>query len=209
MLGSWTVRHTARALGVTVPTAFRWRHRLLTALCSVDARRLRGTVAVAETCFPHSEKGCRNLEREPRRRGDLYWWLGPRAWVLLARERPDGPASSDVVGPRRPGPEQLERCLGPRLEPDVTLQATQNMEAVSIFARTRELASATLRGSDLFAHPAALYGMLLRRWLLPFQGVATKYLSNYLAWHRFLHDSERIGVKDTVARQYLLGCAFP
>jgi transposase-like protein len=207
---SWTVRRTARALTLAVSTAFRWRHRILVALRQAEARRLTGTVAVAETCFPHSEKGRRDLERSPRRRGELFGtWLGPRVWVLLARERPGGRAFSDLVGPRRPGPHELERCLAPRLEPDVTLQATLNLPAVPAFAARSGLASTTLRGTAALHHPAALYNTLLRRWLQPFQGVATRYLPNYLAWHRFLHDCDRTGLNDSAAHQCLLACAFP
>ncbi len=58
-------------------------------------------------------------------------------------------------------------------------------------------------------HGAALYGSLFRRWLYPFRGVATRYLPNYLVWHRFLTMCDRAGTSDTEANNLLIACTFP
>jgi transposase-like protein len=204
LLESRTLRFNARALGVHLTTAFRWRHRLLAALRSTDDTTLRGDVAVAETCFPFSEKGRRDLDRPPRARGDRFWWLNPRVWVVLARDDADQPWA-DVVGPLRARVEELEQSLAPRLAPGVRIATREGpYSAVARFARLQGLRYHRFRGPELLHHPAALYGAAMRRWLSRFQGVATRYLPNYLAWHRLLVPCQTDGLAPCAAHDRLL-----
>jgi transposase-like protein len=210
VLRSLTVRRAASGLGVAVSTSFRWRHRLLDRLRRGDDVRLEGVVSVAETCFPRSEKGRRPGDRAPRGRGDPFGWLGPRVWVLLARDRPASRVWSEVVGGTRPGLRELEVRMGRRLAPGpVALRALPGMGAVKAFAGRRGDAFEVVRGDALEAHSAGLYGAQLRKWLRPFRGVATRYLRNYLVWHRFLTACDVAGRGDPAARDLLLACAFP
>jgi transposase-like protein len=208
LLESLTLRLTARALGVHLTTAFRWRHRLLAALRATDSTTLRGDVAVAETCFPFSEKGCRHLDRPPRARGDRFWWLNRRVWVVLARDDAHQPWS-DVVGPLRARIEELDQTLAPHLAPTARITTSEGpYSAVARFARVRRLRYRRLRGPELLRHPAALYGAAMRRWLARFQGVASRYLPHYLAWHRFLARTQNQGLDPWAAHNRLLrACA--
>jgi transposase-like protein len=193
VLESRTLRPTARALGVHLSTAFRWRHRLLAALRATDDATLCGEVVVAETCFPFSEKGRRTLDRPPRARGDRFWWLNPRVWVVLARDESHQPWS-EVVGSLRARTEELEHSLGPHLAPGVRIATSEGpYSATARFARSHGLPYRRLRGPELLHHPAWLYGADMRRWLARFQGVASRYLPHYLAWHRFLDRARQRG----------------
>lgn len=191
---AWTVRRTATELGVHVTTSFRWRHRLLDAVRASDVTCLEGVVAVAETWFPHSEKGRRGLDRPTRPRSDLFSWSWPRVWVLLARDGAARPWAG-VVGDRRPCVSALTVVLEPRLGPGrgVTLRdGAGPLGAVASFARQRGSAYRRLEGRALVDHPAVVYGSWLRRWLGLFRGVATKYLPNYLTWHRVLAVADHV-----------------
>jgi transposase-like protein len=211
---SMTVRHAARSIGIHRDTAFRWRHRLLAALRSgtyaipsspaAGATILTGPVLLAEMWFFHSEKGKRPLGRAPYRNDWTVDWLNaPRAWVILAGES-SGFVWSDVVGMQRPMADDLERVLGPALAPGTTLVTRQGPYGpIHAFARR-----AGLRYRRLDQGPVALryrgaplpdlgaYMRRLRRWLRRFCGVATRYLPNYLAWHRLVEAdrASQIGV---------------
>jgi transposase-like protein len=212
---SMTVRHTARLIGIHRDTAFRWRHRLLAALRSgtyslpgspaTGATILTSPVLLGEMWFFHSEKGKRPLGRTPYRNDWTVDWLNaPRAWVVLAGES-NGFVWSDVVGLQRPMADDLERVLGPALAPGTTLVTRQGPYGpIHAFARR-----AGLRYRRLDQGPVALrhrgdaplpdlgaYMRRLRRWLRRFCGVATRYLPNYLAWHRLVEaeHASRIGM---------------
>jgi transposase-like protein len=179
-----SVRRSAAALGVAPSTVFCWRHRLLDALRASEAVALAGDVAVAELYLAWSEKGRRGLERRGRGRGLRFPWLGPRAWLVLARDRA-GRRWAAVGGPRRARAEGLRRLLGPRLGAGATLWTREGrLGEVARFARMAGLGYGKLRGRTFVNQPAGLYGVAFRRWLAPFRGVATRYLDNYLAWHR-------------------------
>lgn len=207
VLESRTVRRTAAALRIAVSTAFRWRHRLLDALRAAHGTRLEGDVVLAETWFPFSEKGRRDLDRPGRRRGEL--WPSARAWVLLARDARGQPFAA-VTGPRRPRVPQFNEMLGERIEPDIQLcDGSGPLGEVARFARRRGLGYRRLRGARLMANPAVRYGVEARRWLWRFRGVATRYLDNYLTWHGFLALRTTRGLSTDLARTCLTACAFP
>ena len=58
---SLSVRKAARKSGVSVPTAFRWRHRFLSLAKDNKARAVSGIVEADETFFLKSFKGARNI----------------------------------------------------------------------------------------------------------------------------------------------------
>jgi transposase-like protein len=184
MRHSRSVRRTAAALEIATRTAFRWRHRLLDAVRAADAGQLEGDLILAEFWLAFSEKGRRDLERPGRRRAQP--WPHERAWILVARDARSAPLAAHV-GPRRPTASALDRVLGHRAEPDINLHdASGRFGQVARFARLTGRGYRRLRGARLRSSPAAAYGRDLRRWLRPFNGVATRYLPNYLAWHRLL-----------------------
>ena len=64
-----TVRESAKRLDVNTKTAFAWRHKMLSALYSYAPKTLNGKVQCDETEIPVNQKGCRKLNRKPRKRG--------------------------------------------------------------------------------------------------------------------------------------------
>ena len=64
-----TVREVAAECGVSVSTAFRWRHRFLKAVVPQQPLGVEGLLEVDETYFLHSRKGQRKLLRPARTRG--------------------------------------------------------------------------------------------------------------------------------------------
>lgn len=91
MAAGLSVRVTAERLGVSVPTAFKWRHRFLQAPLNQQPGTLSGLVETDETYILESFKGQRGgLPRPPKKRGTpgRTRGLGPdQIPVLVARER--------------------------------------------------------------------------------------------------------------------------
>ena len=50
------------------------------------------------------------------------------------------------------------------------------------------------------------YHTRLKKWMNRFQGVATKYLDNYLFWHRFLELNKKIPKREQVKEMLLVSC---
>ncbi|BBU38899.1 hypothetical protein APP_11910 [Aeribacillus pallidus] len=50
------------------------------------------------------------------------------------------------------------------------------------------------------------YHTRLKKWMNRFQGVATKYLDNYLFWHRFLELNKKMPFQERVKGMLLSSC---
>lgn len=208
MLDSLTVRAAGRRLSVDKDTAFRWRHRILEAIDASDTATLGPSVTVHETWFPHSEKGSRSLHRPPRQRAAAHRIDMIPVWVLVARDR-GGRVASEVIGRARPGAADLDRALGARLPAAAELVSRFGpYGAAGTFAlRSRR----RYRCVDFASHElqAVLrYILALHRWIRRFQGVATRYLGNYLAWHRLLEAADRSPYVGA-GRRWLLAARCP
>ena len=69
LLSSYTVRKAAIRCEIHKNTSFRWRHRFLSLPKTDRPHRLHGITEADEMYLLESEKGARNLERPPRKRG--------------------------------------------------------------------------------------------------------------------------------------------
>jgi transposase-like protein len=193
MAAGMTIRDTAAETGVAVSTAFRWRHRFLTAVVSHQPKALEGLLEVDETYFLHSRKGERNLPREARKRGGKASKRGlskEQVPVLVARSRGQQ-YTADRVMPAMNGKE-LVATLRPLVCPDTVVCSDGNS---AYYAVSRELGvtlkmfSASKHGSpqnpSFHVQTVNSYHSRLKGWLNhELRGVATKYLPNYLAWQR-------------------------
>ena len=203
MVQELSVRQTAAALDVQVATAFRWRHRLLSALGRRPQPSLTGTVAAGEAFVRYSEKGSRHTSgpgargsrcghgRRPFRR----FIDGKPSCVLLACA---GEQQAGVIVSRgRPRPEDLVGRLKDLLEAGVELCASGRAPYAEACRRLGIAHwEASGQGSAVgFAHLSRSLNRLrmgLYGWLKRFHGVATRYVSNYLTWHLFTERTFRL-----------------
>jgi transposase-like protein len=200
-----SVRSAAAVVGVQPSTAFRWRHILFDVLREGDIDKVTGLVELGWAWFPHSEKGRRNLQRPPRERGVRYrsHYQGRSVNVVAACDQ-DGQvvtAVSDAVI----GSVHLEQALAGRIEDPSTLSGRAGpYSACGVFARR---IGATYKPA---ARLPTVNGYLhnLKKWLRPFRGVATKYLPNYLIWHRRLVLLAEQGIAAAFPRRWPVGDAF-
>lgn len=203
MLDSRSVRRSAFELGVAGATSFRWRHRFLKVSKDDRAPLLGGIAEADEMYLLESHKGSRTLDRPARKRGGKATKRGishEQMCILVARDR-SGQTLDWVPGKGPVTRAQLDRHLLPRIERDLLL-VTDAHAAYRSFARqagiTHETvnlqAGARARGA-IHVQNVNAYHSRLRGWLLPFRGVASRYLEHYLGW-RWALDGQRIGTAE-------------
>jgi transposase-like protein len=213
LLGSGvSLRQAARQLGVHPSTTFRWRHALLRALIERDDEKLAGWIEVAGQRFAQSDKGSRRLQRPARRRGFRPSVGGDvrTVHVLVASDRVGHYVSVYSVAPRgrRPGPEGYDRLLSGRVEAaPVVVVAGGRFSAAARVARTmggtiRDAGPTTRRKRRSLILVGTARGCIarLRDWLRRFRGVATRYLPNYLIWHRIVDRATRRAIGEEALR---------
>jgi transposase-like protein len=210
MLQSDTVRRAAVLVGIHKNTSFRWRHRFLHSSKHDRSLPLTGITEADETYLLESQKGSRHLGRPARRRGGSARRRGlshEHDCILVARDRAG--RTVDFVTGRAPlRPAHLQRCLAPVVAADIML-VTDGHPAYPAFARKAGIAhrainlSAGMRVSGaLHVQNVNAYHSRFKQWLRRFNGVASRYLSNYLGW-RWALDGGRISSSEMLLRSAL------
>lgn len=203
MMNGLTVRKTAEVLEVHRNTAFRWRHRFLTEIETLQPDVLSGIVEADETYFLESHKGQRGgskaIGRKPKKRGTPAKQRGlsrEQIPVLVARDRTTGRTLSVRI--KNSSATELGRVIRPVLAKDVELitdsstafQAMANKNQISYRAVPRNPKHKTK--GVLHINNVNAYDMRLKKWMERFYGVSTKYLPNYLGWHRWMDGQKKV-----------------
>lgn len=204
-----TVVDSADRCGVAVSTAFRWRHRFLTAKAPTPT--LAGIVEADETFILLSYKGSRVWERttkglpvatnppdrEARKRGGKAAKRGlshEQVPVLVAADRSG--TSVCAVLPADNG-DAIKAVLDPILSKDVLLVTDGGKALVrcaTMMKVTHEVlnqsAGERVRGELHIQTVNSLHGRL-KDFLRYRRGVATKYLDKYLRWFQLIGTGNR------------------
>lgn len=203
MSQSLSIRATAKQIGVSVSTAFRWRHCFLANVVGHQPKHVTGLLEADEMYLHESFKGSRHMPRKARHRGLKQRSRLARSSknkgrntklipVMVGRLRGQ-PHVADCVLERMNGAEAV-RALKDVLSPDTLLCTDGNPAFFRIQNELKipvKLVAASWHGPvlDKIYHVQSVnsYHERLKTWLQRgFRGVATKYLSNYLAWRRIL-----------------------
>jgi transposase-like protein len=197
MLNSLTVRRSAASCEITKNTAFLWRHKFLKLLNIQDNTHLSGIVEMDETLFRYSEKGSRKLSHTKHKRGGDKAGRGRAKgdWVavLVARDRQDN--TFDKCLDSSTG-EAFYQLLNKHIDKDsvicsdgfrsynvLTKKLGMGHKAVNLTKGIRVIEK-VFHIQNVNAYHSRLHG-----WMNRFNGVATKYLDNYLSWFRFFESN--------------------
>lgn len=194
---SETVRTAAARAGIAGSTSFRWRHRFLKARKEAKDQRLTGIVEVDECFILESRKGERHLPRKARKRGGKAEKPGlssEQTPILIALDRHG--SHVDAVLPDR-SEATVSAVLKPAVSKTEALMCMDGDAALIAFAKTEEIEYELIIASrgehvhEKVLHIQNVNGYVSRfkKWLARFNGVATKYLQNYLGWCRMLEKS--------------------
>lgn len=211
----YSVRKTAKVMGVHPATAFRWRHRLMNAIRRLTPEVLAGVVEADETYFRHSRKGQRDL-RNPRKRGQPAKKRGlskGQVAVLTARDR-EGRTVARVAGRGKPTSAAIADVLTPSVRAGSTL-CTDGADGYRRFCAGAGVAhqpvgnvpGTRVVGGVYHIQHINAYHRRLKQWMRRFNGVATKYLDNYLRWHVFVEATKDLARRAARHRLLLDACA--
>ncbi len=193
-----SIRLIAKRCSINKNTAFLWRHRFLHHPSSVHSQDFTGITEADETYFLESFKGQRNLPRPPRKRGGKASKRGlstEQTPVLITRDRTGATLNAIFSSPSSKA--NITEALARKLSSDAIL-CTDTSKSFEAFAREQGIchrminSKLGIRVLEQVFHIQNVnaYDSGLKRWMIRFKGVATKYLHSYLGWFRL---QDRIG----------------
>ncbi|HEH5237354.1 IS1595-like element ISCco3 family transposase [Campylobacter jejuni] len=210
MIEKYPLRKTAEICGVSLPTAFAWRHKILDALQEMQEQvKLDGVVEADETFVPLSFKGHHksfNLPRLAKHRGEpaTRRGLSKEQVCVTCCVNLDGLSISKISNLGKPKLKDLEKVLSGKINQDsvfVTdsfrayLKLSNDMELNHIRIPRNKYSNGAFNIQVINSYHSRLKAMLTYN----FKGVSTKYLNNYLVYHNFVNfakdsrsDKERI-----------------
>jgi len=207
MIEGVSLAKAAERCGVHPTTAYRWRHRFLSAPALDKPPALHGIVEADETFILESFKGRRpGLARKARKRGGKARHPGAfsdNIPVLVARDRSG--ATTDAVLPEDTA-VFISQALSSAMSPANVL-VCDGGRPLRAFARRAKIPVRVVPapGKPLPGEPEIhinnvnAYHSRLKEWMRRFHGVATRNLPNYLGWRRALEASaEPIGPQSWV-----------
>jgi len=207
-----SIKKIAREIGISIQTSFDWRHKILSTLSTFTPQTLSDVVECDELELSLSNKGCRNLGRNPRKRGSDFKRNEPSeestvVQVVTAVQR-NGEKYLRAVESKRLSAEEITLALDGKLTEQTTL-ITDKHPSYKLFVKENQsikhrtvLAKDHVNKQDKNIHLQHVNNThsQLRTFLRPFNGVSSKYLQNYLNW--FAYANKLSGTKATIKQWF-------
>ena len=207
------IKKIAKEIGISIQTSFDWRHKILSSLSEFVPEQLSSEVECDELELALNNKGSRNLDREPRKRGnDFIRNMGKEevtvVQVVTAVER-KGETYLKAVASKRLSKEEITKALDGKLADKATL-ITDKHPSFKAFAKDNPnikhkalLAKDHVDRNDKSIHLQKVNNVhaQVRQFLRPFNGVSSKYLQNYLNWFAY---ADKIRDSKTTLKQWFL-----
>jgi len=208
-----SIKNIAKELDISIQTSFDWRHKILSSLGEYSPKKMSGEVECDELELAISNKGERNLNRNPRKRGNDFkrnteGEVPTVVQVVTAVER-NGTKYLKAVESKRLSKEEIAKVLDGKLTKKTTL-ITDKHPSYKAFAKDHPeikhktvLAKDHVNPKDKTVHLQKVNNThaQLRKFLHPFNGVSTKYLQNYLNWFAY---TKQIKSSKKTLRQWLI-----
>ena len=136
------IKKIAKEIGISIQTSFDWRHKILSSLSSLTPQTLSDIVECDELELALSNKGSRNLERKPRKRGTDFKRNEPSkettvVQVLTAVQR-NGEKYLRAVESKRLSAEEITKAFDGKLADNTTL-ITDKHPSYKLFAKENQL----------------------------------------------------------------------
>ena len=191
MLNGYSLRLIASEMDICLKTAFDWRHKILNGLNPKSKRKLDGIIEADETFFLYSEKGNKTIKRKARKRGGKAGKRGihnDHITVLTAFERKTGNTLNTVVCRGRITKKAIQKGVGQWMDKKSGILCSDAHLNYQRFARDNNITHKRTFVRKKVYVVEDIYHIQnvnnlhsrLKNWIRPFNGVATKYLQNYL-----------------------------
>lgn len=195
MLLGYSIKNCAKETGISIQTSFEWRHKIISAFNNLRPSLFEGIIESDDIFFLESSKGSRSLPRKRRSRGSKATKRGisdEQVAVVVTQDR-SGNQELAVVKKGRISKSDLDETLGEKIQPGSIL-CTDAHRSYTAFTKTKDIehhkfiANKGQRVVNKVYHVQNVNNTAkrLRDWMSPYNGVATKYLQNYMNWFMLL-----------------------
>jgi len=202
MLEGKSLRACAREVGISLPTSFKWRHKILAAIQGLEGGiNFSGITETDELLMEYSEKGrkFKTLEEKEQAMKTVH----PNVAVLVMTDR-EGNLLFKHTGEHRVQNSQLKEELKRRVSENNLICFKPNEEfqlAVKESPSKKVLVMRKTKGLSIYSVNVAekkITNFLV--WMMRFRGVATKYLQNYLMWFVIMNKYLKDKVESDIGR---------
>jgi transposase-like protein len=202
MLEGKSLRACAREVGISLPTSFRWRHKILSAIQGLEGGiNFSGITEADELLLQYSEKGRRykTLEEKEQAMKTVH----PNVAVLVMTDR-EGNLLFKHTGENKVQNSQIKEDLKRRVSENNLICFKPNDEfkqAVMESPSKKVIVRRKTKGLTIYSVNVAekkITNFLV--WMMRFRGVATKYLQNYLMWFVVMNKYLKNNVESDIGR---------
>ena len=202
MLEGKSLRACAREVGISLPTSFKWRHKILAAIQGLEGGiNFTGITETDELLMQYSEKGrkFKTLEEKEQAMKTVH----PNVAVLVMTDR-EGNLLFKHTGENRVQNSQIKEELKRRVSENNLICFKPNEEfeqAVKESPSKKVLVMHKAKGLSIYSVNVAekkITNFLV--WMMRFRGVATKYLQNYLMWFVIINKYLKDKVESDIGR---------
>ena len=202
MLEGKSLRACAREVGISLPTSFRWRHKILSAIQGLEGGiNFSGITEADELLMQYSEKGRRY--KSPEEKEQAMKTVHPNVAVLVMTDR-EGNLLFKHTGENRVQNSQIKEELKRRVSENNLICFKPNDEfkqAVMESPSKKVIVRRKTKGLAIYSVNVAekkITNFLV--WMMRFRGVATKYLQNYLMWFVVMNKYLKDKVESDIGR---------
>ena len=177
---------------ISLPTAFYWRHKILKVLSTINDdgnNKLGGIVEADETFFEESRKGSRKMTRKPRKRG-YSSYVGDKKTKICVLTAIDRNKSSFTKPVGFGGLEKDDVLLLQRhLVKDSILITDGNRTYRNLHdVKLKSLKFGKPENKVYHLNTINSFHSHLKKFMIRFNGVATKYLDYYVEYFKNVKD---------------------
>jgi len=202
MLEGKSLRACASEVGISLPTSFRWRHKILSAIQGLEGGiNFSGITEADELLLQYSEKGRRY--KSPEEKEQAMKTVHPNVAVLVMTDR-EGNLLFKHTGENRVQNSQIKEELKRRVSENNLICFKPNDEfkqAVMESPSQKVIVRRKTKGLAIYSVNVAekkITNFLV--WMMRFRGVATKYLQNYLMWFVVMNKYLKDKVESDIGR---------
>jgi protease II len=202
MLEGKSLRACASEVGISLPTSFRWRHKILSAIQGLEGGiNFSGITEADELLMQYSEKGRRY--KSPEEKEQAMKTVHPNVAVLVMTDR-EGNLLFKHTGENKVQNSQIKEELKRRVSENNLICFKPNDEfkqAVMESPSKKVIVRRKTKGLAIYSVNVAekkITNFLV--WMMRFRGVATKYLHNYLMWFVVMNKYLKDNVESDIGR---------
>lgn len=169
-----TIRQCAERLNITVVTSFFWRHRFLYDLKHVNyVEKLCNYAELTRIVIIENFKGDRRMRNKEKGKISIVNGMNKSVEII-----------SIVAARNHLGLYELRDNIAPRIDKKAVAVAFLDGRLQAFSDKHNRINKITIRKVDITPIDR-MYSLRLKRWLVKFRGVATKYIDHYLSWRAY------------------------